>query len=135
LLLLCRSIQLTLVICRSVKFQRMLKAKRARKNCCQFRQPNVWKGIWRRRVSLIHLGSISPTYLRTAFTPVVPKSVRILSSCQYLFTLLGSTGAKAERRTLTKLTLNDLTHCFVHNNYAIVTLKVPKRSTAKTAHE
>jgi len=36
---------------------------------------------------------------------------------------LGSTGAKVARRTLTKLTPNDLTHCFVHNNYAIVTLK------------
>jgi len=41
------------------------------------------------------LGSISPTYFHTAFTPVAPKSVRIQSSCQYLFTLLGSTGAKA----------------------------------------
>jgi hypothetical protein len=48
--------------------------------------------------------SISPTYLRTAFTPVAPKSVRIQSSCQYLFTLLGSTGAKAAHRTLMKLT-------------------------------
>jgi len=50
------------------------------------------------------LGSISPTYLRTAFTPVAPKSVRIQSSCQYLFTLLGSTGAKAACRTSMKLT-------------------------------
>ncbi len=48
--------------------------------------------------------SISPTYLCTAFTPVAPKSVTIQSSCQYLFTLLGSTGAKAARRTLMKLT-------------------------------
>ncbi len=36
--------------------------------------------------------------------PVAPKSVRIQSSCQYLFTLLGSTGAKAALRTLMKLT-------------------------------
>jgi len=43
------------------------------------------------------------TYLRTAFTPVAPKSVRIQSSCQYLFTLLGSIGAKAARKTLMKL--------------------------------
>jgi len=50
------------------------------------------------------LGSISPTYLHTAFTPVAPKSVRIQLSCQYLFTLFGSTGAKAARRTLMKLT-------------------------------
>jgi hypothetical protein len=42
--------------------------------------------------------------LRTAFTPVAPKSVRIQSSCQYLFTLLGSRSAKAVRRTLMKLT-------------------------------
>ena len=39
--------------------------------------------------------SISSTYLRTAFTPVAPKSVRIQSSCHYLFTLLGSTSVKA----------------------------------------
>ncbi len=48
-------------------------------------------------------GSVSPTYLRTAFMPVTPKSVIIQSSCQYLFTLLGSTGAKAACRTLMKL--------------------------------
>jgi hypothetical protein len=52
------------------------------------------------------LGSISPTYLFTAFTPVAPKNVRIQTSCQYLFTLLGSTGAKAARRTWMKLTAN-----------------------------
>jgi len=44
------------------------------------------------------------TNIFTAFTPVAPKSVRIQSSCQYLFTLLGSTGAKAAHRTLMKLT-------------------------------
>ncbi len=43
-------------------------------------------------------------YLRTAFMPVAPKSVRIQSSFQYLFTLLGSTGAKAARKMLMKLT-------------------------------
>jgi len=42
--------------------------------------------------------------LPTAFTPVVPQSVRTQSSCQYLFTLLGPTSVKAVRRTLTKLT-------------------------------
>ncbi len=51
-----------------------------------------------------HLGSISQTYLCTAFMPVAPKSIRIQSICQYLFTLLGSTGAKAACRTLMKLT-------------------------------
>jgi len=43
--------------------------------------------------------------LRTAFTPVAPKSIRIQSRCQYHFTLLGSTGAKAARRALMKLPL------------------------------
>ncbi len=43
--------------------------------------------------------------LRTAFALVGPKSVRIQSSSQYLFTLLGSTGVKAVCRTLMKLTL------------------------------
>ena len=42
--------------------------------------------------------------LRTAFTPVVPQSVRTQSSRQYLFTLLGPTSVKAVRRTLMKLT-------------------------------
>jgi len=51
-----------------------------------------------------NLGSISPSYLRTAFTAVAPKSVRIQSSCQCLFTLLGSTGTKAARRASMKLT-------------------------------
>ncbi len=42
--------------------------------------------------------------LRTAFTPVVPQSVRTQSSHQYLFTLLEPTSVKAVRRTLMKLT-------------------------------
>jgi len=45
-------------------------------------------------------GSILPTYLHTAFTLVVPKSVRV---SQYLFTLLGSVYVKVVRRTLMKL--------------------------------
>jgi len=53
---------------------------------------------------LCHLGCISPTYLRAAFTPIAPKSVRVQSSCQYLFTLLGSTGAKGAHKILVKLT-------------------------------
>jgi len=40
----------------------------------------------------------------TAFMLVGPKSVRIQSSSQYLFTLLGSTNVKAARRMLMKLT-------------------------------
>jgi len=48
-------------------------------------------------------GSISPTFLRAAFTPVAPQSVRTQSSRQYLFTLLVSTCVKAVRRMLMKL--------------------------------
>ncbi len=40
----------------------------------------------------------------TAFMLVGPKSVRIQSSSQYLFTLLGSRNVKAARRMLMKLT-------------------------------
>ena len=50
------------------------------------------------------LGGNFINVLRTAFTNVAPKRVRIQSSCQYLFMLLGSTVAKAARRTLMKLT-------------------------------
>ncbi len=42
--------------------------------------------------------------LLTAFTPVVPQSVRTQSSCQYLFTLLWPTSVKVVLRTLMKLT-------------------------------
>jgi len=47
--------------------------------------------------------SISSTYLHEAFTPVAPQSVRTQSSCQYLFTLLGSMLVKAVSTTLVKL--------------------------------
>ncbi len=54
---------------------------------------------------LVELSSISPTfYLRTAFMHVDSESVRIQSNPQYLFTLLGSTFAKAVRRMLMKST-------------------------------
>ncbi len=62
------------------------------------------KGHSRRGEGQCHQGPISSTYLQAAFTPVAPKSVRIKSSCQYLFTLLGSLCVKAVRRTLMKLT-------------------------------
>ncbi len=55
-------------------------------------------------VCLKDLGSISPTYLRAASMPVASKNVRFQSSHQYLFTLLGSTGAKAALVLLMKLT-------------------------------
>ncbi len=51
----------------------------------------------------IDQGSISSTNLQAAFTPVAPKSVEIQPSCQYLFTLLGSMGAKAAHRTFNLL--------------------------------
>ncbi len=53
------------------------------------------------------VGSISPTYLRAAFMPLAPKSVRVQSSHQYLFTLWGSVHIKAARRMLMKLTPGD----------------------------
>jgi len=56
------------------------------------------------RQSLGGLESISPTYLCAAFMCVAPKSVRILLSCVYLFTVVRSTGAKAKCRILMKLT-------------------------------
>ncbi len=73
-----------------------------------------------------HQGSISSTYLRTAFTPVVPKSVRNQSSCLYLFTLLGSTGAKAARGTLMKLTpgVNFINILFATFSYESVLLQL-----------
>jgi len=52
----------------------------------------------------LYLGSISSTYLQEALPRVAPKSIRIQSSCQYLFTLLGSTCTKAARKMLMKLT-------------------------------
>jgi len=51
----------------------------------------------------LNLVSISSTYLRTFFTPVAPQSVRAQSSCQYLFTLSGSTSIKVVHKTLMKL--------------------------------
>jgi len=48
---------------------------------------------------------MSPTYLLPAFTHIAPKSIRIQSSNQYLFTLFGSKHAKSVREMLMKLTL------------------------------
>jgi len=56
-------------------------------------------------LSCYHSGSISPTYLCTAFMHVDPKSVNIQSSGKYLFTFLESTHLKAARKMLRKLTL------------------------------
>jgi len=51
-----------------------------------------------------HQGSISLTYLCTAFKPVAPKRVGVQSNHRYHFTLLRSVGIKAARRMLMKLT-------------------------------
>ncbi len=56
------------------------------------------------RAAFIRPGVNFINILRRAFALVAPKSVIIQSSCQYLFTLLGSTGTKAASRTLMKLT-------------------------------
>jgi hypothetical protein len=56
--------------------------------------------------------------------PLVPKSVRIQSSCKYLFTLLGSTGAKAAHRTLMKLTPACVN--FINIPLAAFSPKIPK---------
>jgi len=42
--------------------------------------------------------------LRAAFTYAGPKSIKIQSSCQYLFALLESVRVKAARKKLMKLT-------------------------------
>ncbi len=47
--------------------------------------------------------AISPTFYKQLLFPQLPQSKRTKSSCQYLFTLLGSTCVKAVRRTLMKL--------------------------------
>jgi len=62
-------------------------------------------------MSVQQLGSISSTHLRAAFAAVAPQSVRTQSSCQYLFTLLGSTRVKAVRGMLMKLSPDDDNGC------------------------
>jgi len=47
---------------------------------------------------------ISPTCKCKAFTSKDPKSIKIQSSCQYHFALLGSTNVKTARKMLLKLT-------------------------------
>ncbi len=68
---------------------------------------------------------LSPTYLRAAFTPIATKSVSIQSGHWYLFTLLGSMGAKAARRTFLKLTADPKivkteSHCHAFGIYGRV---------------
>jgi len=84
---------------------------------------------------IIDLGTISPTYLRTAFTPVAPKSVRIQSSCQYLFMLLGSTGAKAAHRMLMKLTPGDDFTNILRSAFTRATFTIPKVQKIQSSHQ
>ena len=65
--------------------------------------------------------------LRTAFTPVAPKSVRIQSSYQYFFTLLGAMGAKAARRMLMKLKPDACCHVGGWHNGSAETKPLLKR--------
>jgi hypothetical protein len=67
---------------------------------------------------------ISSTYLSSAFTPVAPQSVRTQSSCQYLFTLLGSTRVKAVCRTLMKLSAD-------HSKETATNMKTKMKCKAK----
>jgi len=77
------------------KFWKKLK-KDWDKNHFQTCLSNFRKVHWRPGVNFTNV-------LRTAFTPVAPQSVRIQSSYQYLFRLLGSTSVKAVHKTLVKL--------------------------------
>ena len=92
--------------------------------CCQFHQRYTYKFFVRTSFSLVTfwlcqknsyekfaclmLMRLTPGFnfinvLRTTFMLVDPESVKNTVSHQYLFTLLGSTYAKAVRRTLMKL--------------------------------
>jgi len=59
---------------------------------------------WQSNDYFRYVGSISPTYFRTAFMRKDPESVKIQTSRQFLITLLGSTGTKAAHKTLMILT-------------------------------
>ncbi len=64
------------------------------------------KTIFCSKMFTLHLGLNFTNSLSAAFMLVDPKSVKIQLSHKYLFTLLGSTGTKAARRTLMKLSPN-----------------------------
>ena len=64
--------------------------------------------------------------------PIAPKIVRIQSSCQYLFTLLGSTSTKAVRRMLMKLSLSVKFHQHFTCTYLYENAFLPKRNQKKT---
>jgi len=93
----------------------------------EFFHPSEFYHKWATTAPInIDLGLISPTCLRAAFImPVAPKSVRIQSSRQYLFTLLGSTGTKAARKMLMKLTLGDGECCIISHDFRRCFIKKP----------
>ncbi len=67
--------------------------------------PSVLHGTWGHNLFAHYVPGLNfINVLRTAFMLVGPKSVRIQSRSQYLFTLLGSTCADTAHRTLMKLT-------------------------------
>jgi len=72
--------------------------KRLKNTALECRELFEWLTICETRLGVNFIN-----ILHTAFTHGGPKSVRTLSSCQYLFTLLGSASVKAVRRTLMKL--------------------------------
>ncbi len=63
-----------------------------------------WRPSLKSNGEIRHLWSISPKCLCSAFMLTYPKSVKIQSSCQYLYVLLGSTCIKAAHKKLMKLT-------------------------------
>ena len=73
-------------------------------NWCQFYQ-HFLRAFIVQKFGAKSIKSVNFTnVLNTDFALVDPESVRTHSSCQYHFTLLGSTSVKAVRRTLMKLT-------------------------------
>jgi len=63
------------------------------------------------------LVSISATYVRAAFTWADPKSVKIMSSCQYLFAILWSEWLKAMRKLLMNGPLVTKSNCSFQTPY------------------
>jgi len=72
--------------------------------------------------------SISPTSLQKPFTSIAPKSIRILPSCQYLFTLLGSTCAKASHKMMMNLTPGVNLTNILHTAFTFVDPKSAKKT-------
>jgi len=85
--------------------------------------PFLWELNWFKSKTRFSLdwGSISPPCLCTAFKHKDPKSVKIQSSCQYIFVLLGSTGIKALCKMLMKLILGNGALNFQRSHFTLRT--------------